>query len=1111
MLLHELISDQVRRNPNAPALVAPPADAKTNPEAKPRTLSYAELDRRSDALAGYLQQCGCRPNSIIGIFMETNIDCVVAMLGAMKAGAAYLPLDLAYPELLLGKIIRQTEICVIVTRQRWLPRLASFPDQQILALDAAMPAEGGRNIWENGLYRKELVADMNLDSYAYVVFSSGTTGEPKGIVAPHRGAVHSYGERFRYFQVRPGDHVACNVFFVWEVLRPLMVGGTVYIIPDDLIYDPQLLLDYLYRHQITEILFTPSLLEKVLQSYSLVGQETFEQAFACLKAIWLNGEVVTRNLREKILQVFAPFQDRLQIFNLYSISECHDVALVELNKMREENRDPVCNVGKMMNGVTVHIFRYAADDGSRENSHTIAPRRPDPKRLIPCMPFEQGEVYVSGPTLALGYLKEEQLTAERFIYWQPPSDTQTEVSPGKQQDRAEAIRLYRTGDLGRFLVPQSQNRPTDRQQDNWQRHAEIAIDGRCDSMVKLRGYSVYLGMVEAALRACPGISRAAATICGDEDSEKRLVAYIVRSTAQTQTAQEWQIDKANGFCHKLRELLKAYLPHYMLPNAFVEVDSIPMDPISGKAEYKKLPLPPRPPRPKQDATIVSDDFCRAYRNGELGNTSSDEQSLRGILQQLWARILHLPIEQNSEQNPEQNLQHATFFDLGGHSLLAAELASAFAQVFNRHISVREIYLCPTITEQVRWLQSQDTAGRQEVLEPHLHVGRHMRKDAWLNPQTEEQLRSRKITPVPLSQARHIFITGTTGFLGAFVLAELMAQTKADCQFHCLVRSPDSQTGKKRILDNLASYRLSDKVHRRTLLIAHPGDLSEARMGLSPAEYETLAGQVDLVFHCGSLVNYLYPYQVIKNPTVGGTQAVLALAAQSAAAVHYISTNGIFASGEAQPRFLEDHNIDGYADFLDNGYGQGKWVAEKIVWQAIQAGLPVCIYRPGNLGHSRHSGRYNPNDFQTLIIQTVLRLRCAPLRPENSPWSFEFTPVDFLTECIATFAEEAKQYGEVFNIVENRPLAALSLFEYMQHQGLTDRFLPYEQWLELLRHKAQQTGEKGLLMLSEGLDDVELWLNDSSIYDDRKLRAQRQRPVIDMAYYRQLLETLQQDL
>ena len=133
-------------------------------------------------------------------------------------------------------------------------------------------------------------------------------------------------------------------------------------------------------------------------------------------------------------------------------------------------------------------------------------------------------------------------------------------------------------------------------------------------------------------------------------------------------------------------------------------------------------------------------------------------------------------------------------------------------------------------------------------------------------------------------------------------------------------------------------------------------------------------------------------------------------------VQYISSNGIFPGGDDAP-YLEDNQIDGFLDRMEGGYNQAKWAAERLVWQAASRGLPVCVFRPGNIGHHSATGAVNPNDFLSLIIKACARLGCAPLVPG---WFFEMTPVDFLATAITKIAGDASHFGSVYNAVQQAP-------------------------------------------------------------------------------------------
>ncbi len=250
LCLHQLFEEQARRSPRALAVVDTQGE-----------LTYEELDRRAQSLADYLKEAGVRPDEVVGVYMERCADFVVSCLAALKAGGAFLPLELAYPAPLLGEVIADAGPRIVLTHEHYAERLPR--GQARLCLD-----EG----WE-----ETIDADGSgdgrgprpgLDDLAFVSYSSGTTGKPKGIANPHRAAVRSYLWRFGVSDNGPGDRVGCNVFFIWEMLRPLLRGATTCVIPDDIIYDPEALIRFLEEYGITEVLMTPSLLDVCCQVHA---------------------------------------------------------------------------------------------------------------------------------------------------------------------------------------------------------------------------------------------------------------------------------------------------------------------------------------------------------------------------------------------------------------------------------------------------------------------------------------------------------------------------------------------------------------------------------------------------------------------------------------------------------------------------------------------------------------------------------------------------------------------------------------------------------------------------------------------------------------------------
>ncbi len=541
---------------------------------------------------------------------------------------------------------------------------------------------------------------MDPENLAFVSYSSGTTGKPKGIANPHRAPVRSYLWRFGLSDYGPGDRVGCNVFFIWEMLRPLLRGATTVVIPDDVIYDPGALIRFMEEYEISEILMTPSLLETVLGAS---GADLAERLSA-LRVLWLNGEVVTRTLARRAMTALP----QVRLLNVYSCSETHDAAAGDLRELSENSDSTYCPVGQPMDPDRLYIL----DEDLRE---------------VP--EGEAGELVVGGDCLARGYVKLPEKTEESF-----PAD------PFSSEDGA---RMYRTGDKARILPD-----------------GNLEILGRTDFMVKIRGYSVELGAVEAAIEQSIAVRACVVVADGEEGEDKRLVAYLVPSTESERGGRYagWELDPRTGRSKEIRHHLQERLPHYAVPATFVEVEALPLQATSGKVDRAQLPEPPArvtPRTPETDEPVrrLSEDASRREKEEALARA--------------WEDVLRL---ERDDVQPEDN-----FFDLGGHSLAAAQLSSRVEEVFGVHVSMGDFLEDPTVGGLCDRIESLQRAGGEGPTRPD------PRAEAVLDPEISPQ-------SISLLDARSVFLTGATGFLGAFLLDELLRRTEAGIR--CLVRPRD---------------------------------------------------------------------------------------------------------------------------------------------------------------------------------------------------------------------------------------------------------------------------------------------------------------------------------
>lgn len=961
-------------------------------EDETRTLTYAELDSETWAWAERLRDYGVGRDDLVGVLMGRSADYVIASLAALRAGGAFLVLEVAYPPGLLRDVIEDAKPTIILTQKTHAGNIKA--EVPIIIVDQEDGNSKGPNspAVEN---RRPLPESHDLDRLAFVSYSSGTTGRPKGIMNPHSAAVRSYNLRFGLCDIKPDDRVACNVFFVWEMLRPLIRGATVVAVPDSVSYDPVGLVEYLSEKRITDTLMTPTLLATVLSRHSNLGE-----LLPAMRSLWLNGEVVTTDLCRRALTALP----KARLLNVYSASETHEVAAGDIGTFVDyETR--VCPVGPLMDPEHTYILDEA---GNRVK------------------PGISGELYVGGDLLARGYLNLPETTAQVF------QDDPFEKTPG--------ARMYKTGDLARILPS-----------------GLLEITGRVGGMIKTRGYTVQPGAVESAIRKYLAV-RDAAVVAHGEGLDRQLVAYIVREQGEIHDRTIPLIDEY-GYSPVARRALSSNLAHYMVPPLWVELEELPTHGVSGKVDLKALPPPPSPksptPKPKREANI--------------------KIKMETIIM-LWAAALNMPA---TAITPKHD-----FFDLGGHSLALANLASRLTKTFGFPVPLAPLAGNPTLDGHlaaVKGARDGHTAAVQADLPAVL------RADSVL----DEDIQSKSTPMCRLSDAETILLTGVTGYLGAFLLKSLIETTSG--QIICLVRFPEPvedcrPAGMARIRKNLIDLGLWDDSFLERIEIL-PGNLARKRLGVSPEAFEEVASRIQVIVHAAATVNLVYPYAALRNANVGGTREILRLASHSGATVHHVSTNGVL------PPSVEGWSEDAMIDFDDvptkllDGYGQTKWVAEKLVCEAGRRGIPVRVYRPGTISGHSVSGSTNAWDLMNALIIESLQLGYAP---DVEGWFLEMAPVDFVSNSIITLANHTDDTDQqLYHLGDPAPLPSKELFGTLAELGYPTEPLPWDKWVALWNEK--RGGRKGgddpftTDILRGGMPSVEV-LKSVIVLKDEKTQA-----------------------
>ncbi len=562
-------------------------------------------------------------------------------------------------------------------------------------------------------------------------------------------------------------------------------------------------------------------------------------------------------------------------------------------------------------------------------------------------------------------------------------------------------RLYRTGDLARYRAD-----------------GNLEFLGRVDHQVKLRGYRIELGEIEQVLHSHTGVRESIVLVREDEPGRQRLVAYIVPQPGE------------NPELEDLQRIAREALPEYMIPSAFVQLEAFPLTP-NGKLNRQALPLPA-----EQDAGQAREDYV------------APRTPLEKQLVDLWSTLLGVERVGISDD----------FFALGGHSLLTVRLVSEIEKLFGKRLPLASIFQGRTVDALAQLLsRSSESASPWSLVLEMQPQKRDLPAEAMLDLTDCPEVWPDEFNTEPAN----ILLTGATGFLGTFLLADLLKYTKAD--IYCLVRAKNGEQARQRLQASLeGALQWQPEFSARIKPVI--GDLALPRLGLSEQMQEELAQRIDTIYHNGAQVNMLYPYEELKAANVQGTREILSLATRyRVKPVHYISTLSVFPhKGETRLQYVrEQDSLDDFHEHVRGGYGQSKWVAEKIVAIARSRGLPVVVYRPGRItGHSQ-SGFWRSEDILYRMMKGCLQLGMCPMFPTDN--TLEMTPVDFASQAIVALSRRKSSLGQAFHICcpPGAEARINDIMNWITTAGYPLQQIPYEEWFEELSRVVSQ-GQKNEL-------------------------------------------------
>lgn len=554
------------------------------------SLSYGELNARANRLARLLRSRGAGPDTRVAVALERSAGLVVAILATLKAGAAYVPVDPGYPQERIASLLADSTPLLAVTDTASAGAISS-------GVPVVVSDDPGTAERLAGLSGANLTPGVDARQPAYVIFTSGSTGRPKGVAVTHDSVVSLFAATRERFAFGPQDvwtlfHSFAFDFSVWELWGALLHGGRLVVVPFSVSRSPARFLALLVRERITVLNQTPSAFYQLVRADEQAPQLSARLA---LRTVVLGGEALDH---ARLAGWFARHGAKSpRLVNMYGITE-----------------------------TTVHAScqELPVESGSARASSVIGPPLPGLEayvldaRLRPVPVGVAGDLHLAGAQLARGYLGRPGLTAERFV-----------ACPFGEPGR----RMYRTGDVVR-----------------WNREGRLEYLGRSDSQVKVRGFRIEPGEVEARLAAHPAVGEAAVVVREDSPGDRRLVGYMT---------------SAGGLgTGELRAWMAAALPAHMVPAAFVELPALPLT-VNGKLDRAALPAP---------------DYAAARDDARREASTPDEELLCTTFAQVLG-VGRVGVDDN-------------FFELGGHSLLVVQLVEAL-RAQGIALDVRAVFSAPT--------------------------------------------------------------------------------------------------------------------------------------------------------------------------------------------------------------------------------------------------------------------------------------------------------------------------------------------------------------------------------------------------------------------------------
>lgn len=571
--------------------------------------------------------------------------------------------------------------------------------------------------------------------------------------------------------------------------------------------------------------------------------------------------------------------------------------------------------------------------------------------------------------------------------------------------------FYKTGDLG-FLY-----------------EGHLYITGRIKEMLIINGHNIFPSDLQALImQKVPALATTSFGFFSTNNGNKEQVIAVVESKPE------------EDFQKRVSQINAAVSARFGF--SFYDIIFVPRGAIPRTDNSKLQMLKARDLYQQGKLKILHS--SHAYRTGSSEATIIDKS-----IDKADEILLQVKAVFEKVLNIEQYSLTDSFLELGGDSLMGFELVSKIEERFHVKLDLREVLLDSSVSGVANYVR-RTLAGAKGASKA-VDLEQECNLDASIAP-------TNAYTVAP-QDCRNILLTGATGFLGAQLIRAILTQYPHDgLNLYCLVRADSEEAGLERLINNMIHYQCWDESYRAFL---HPviGDLSTEKFGLSEELWQELTEKIQVIYHNGALLNFVFPYEFLKETNVHGTVETLRLAcAGQPKYYHYVSSYSVYDTPNNKGKRVYENDPLNTAHGFSLAYSETKWVSEKLVGIAQKRGLHTVIYRPGDITGAAN-GIWEMDDMVSRMIVGTIQMQAIP----RTSYCMHMTPVDFVADAICCISRKPEAMDQAFNLVNPEPVPVKKAVSYIRACGYPVRYISFPAWKSKL--KQADASENALTLLA----------------------------------------------